>query len=125
MKRRKIPDASEEQVLGAILEWLQIVARDGVWATVEPRGGFIRGKPTRKVYAAGIGVPDIVGCLGGRFVGIEVKARTGKLRDSQRDFGSRIQENGGFFVVCRNLDDVEQAIARIRSEIYRTKGGTT
>ena len=107
----------EEEILSAILDYLVLRSPDGVWTTVEPRGGFINGSATRKVYAAGVGVPDIVGCLEGRFVGIEVKTAKGSLRKTQEEFRDRLQAAGGFSGVCRSIDDTERFINSIRGKI--------
>jgi len=105
--------ATEEQILTAILEYLQQAIPDGVWATVEPRGGFINGRPTRKPHAAGVGVPDIIGCLGGQFIGIEVKTKKGTQRESQWHFQHRLLKAGGEYAICTSVEDVEDFLAPI------------
>jgi len=60
-----------------------------------------------------IGVPDILACVGGTFVGIEVKAENGVLSDIQAYNRREIFRSGGFSVVvypkhyalfCRMID---------------------
>lgn len=105
--------ATEEEILTAILDYLQAAYSDGKWATVEPRGGFIRGRPTRKTYKAGVGVPDIVGCLYGRWVGIEVKTKNGLIRESQALFRYDIKHAWGYYEVCRSIEDVDEFLIPI------------
>ena len=52
------------------------------------------------------GVPDILGCVGGQFIGIEVKTKTGKMLDSQKRFRQRFVESGGIYILARSVDDV-------------------
>lgn len=62
------------------------------------RGGFYRvGTP---------GAPDIIGCVDGRFVGLEVKAAKGTLSDLQQDFARALEAAGGRYHVVRSIDDV-------------------
>ena len=52
------------------------------------------------------GVPDILACHKGRFIGIELKAPNGKVSDQQTEFLKRINDAGGIGFVARTLDDV-------------------
>jgi hypothetical protein len=57
------------------------------------------------------GLPDIVGMLpGGRFLGIEVKTKTGKQSDDQKAFQARCEKEGGLYILARSLDDVMEVI---------------
>jgi len=47
------------------------------------------------------GVPDIIACLNGRFVGIEVKREDGKTTDIQEYHLAQIKERGGFAMLVR------------------------
>jgi Holliday junction resolvase len=47
------------------------------------------------------GVPDIVGCLNGRFVGIEVKREDGKVSEIQKINLEQIRKAGGIALVVR------------------------
>lgn len=66
--------------------------------------------PTRKVFRktknphAINGVSDILGCIQGRFVAIEVKSKTGKMSESQKQFQSKINHEGGLAFTVNNLD---------------------
>lgn len=46
------------------------------------------------------GIPDILACVGGYFVGIEVKAQNGRPSELQLHHCKKIRESGGFsFIV--------------------------
>lgn len=57
------------------------------------------------------GLPDRIGILqGGRFLGIEFKANGRKLTDYQQEVKEQIEEAGGLYIVCRDLDDIKRAL---------------
>lgn len=72
------------------------------------RSGYVRFGPP--------GQPDIQGCLRGRWIGIEVKSATGKLRPEQEAFRKRIEEAGGAYIIARNWEDVANAIRRFTTD---------
>lgn len=53
-----------------------------------------------------VGVPDILACYKGYFIGIEVKNETGKTSPLQDVNLKMIQDAGGYSLVARNLEDV-------------------
>lgn len=58
-------------------------------------GGFVK---TRK------GVPDLICCINGIFVGIEVKQANGKISDIQKKNIIKINKSGGCALVCYPKD---------------------
>jgi hypothetical protein len=61
-------------------------------------------------YRIGVsGTPDIDTVVHGKYVGIEVKDAKGRLNDNKIDFGKRLMEAGGTYIVARSLDDVIRA----------------
>lgn len=59
------------------------------------------------------GIPDIVGCLGGKFFAIELKAGGNETSLRQDIEIKRIKEAGGSAFVCRSLGDVKEAISNV------------
>lgn len=56
-----------------------------------------------------VGIPDIICCIKGRFVGIEVKQEDGIQSDAQKVTGKNIREAGGeYWIVWSYEDFVEQ-----------------
>ena len=53
------------------------------------------------------GIPDIICCYKGRFIGIEVKRPGGKLSRLQEAALRKIQAAGGSAVVAFNVEDVK------------------
>ena len=92
----------ENEIQKAILEYLKIKK---IFCWRNNTGAFTKGD---HFYRFGYkGSSDILGILpGGRFLAIEVKARSGKLREEQKEFIDAINQNGGLAFVARSVDDV-------------------
>ena len=60
-----------------------------------------------------VGVPDIIACYKGRFIGIEVKNETGKTTPLQDVNIQQIKNAGGISFVARSVEDVKKAIDNI------------
>lgn len=60
-----------------------------------------------------VGVPDIIACYKGKFIGIEVKNETGKTSPLQDVNLKMINEAGGIGLVARCTEDVKKVIDNI------------
>lgn len=56
-----------------------------------------------------MGDPDLVACIRGRYVAIEVKTPIGRLSPRQKEVREMIEASGGIFCVARSVEDVRQA----------------
>jgi hypothetical protein len=65
-------------------------------------------------YGLAVGSADLIGCLDGRFVALEVKAAAGRTSPEQRQWLDLVRRNGGFACVVRSVDEARAAIARAR-----------
>ena len=93
----------EKEIQAAILEYLALRGhffwRNNSGTFKTERGGFYRmGTP---------GAPDIIGCVQGKMVGIEIKNERGQLSETQESFRSRLQQVGGIYIVARSIEDVQ------------------
>ena len=62
----------------------------------------------RKVYRAGVqkkGVPDIIGIINGRFIGIEVKIGKDRQSADQKLIEKEINAAGGVYFIAKSYDD--------------------
>lgn len=57
------------------------------------------------------GWPDYLVIYGGKVVGLELKTPTGRVSPEQKAFGTAMIENGGDYFICRDLTDVDTALA--------------
>lgn len=66
------------------------------------------------------GIPDILACVNGYFVGIEVKAQNGHPSDLQKYHCNKIREAGGFaFIVYPSgWDEFKKIIEGLHRETY-------
>ena len=58
------------------------------------------------------GTPDILACIDGRFLAIEVKTATGKVSVLQQIQIDRIHAAGGLALVARSWEDVEKYLCQ-------------
>ena len=62
------------------------------------------------------GVPDIICCYKGRFLGLEVKLPTGRLTELQKRAIHRINQAGGIACRVESVEDVKRVIERVDLE---------
>lgn len=58
------------------------------------------------------GVPDIIACINGRFVGIEVKRPGGIVSELQKYHIAKINKAGGAAFVAYSIDEVKAELRR-------------
>ena len=59
----------------------------------------------RAIRSAPTGHADLVGCVRGQYVAIEVKSVTGRQSPEQRPFAERVTSAGGRYLLVRSVDD--------------------
>ena len=62
------------------------------------------------------GVPDIICCYKGRFLGLEVKLPTGALTELQKRAIEKINRSGGIASRVESVADVQKIIAKVDEE---------
>jgi hypothetical protein len=79
---------------------------------IEERGGCCfkihGGDPFQEV-----GIPDLLVCFRGWFIGIEVKEPRGRLRPRQARVLRRIEEAGGIALVATEVDEVIDLLSKL------------
>ena len=67
------------------------------------------------------GCPDITICYNGKFIAVEVKSKTGKQSEAQKQAQADIEAAGGSYFVVRELSElkriIEQQPIKIRSSL--------
>ena len=56
------------------------------------------------------GIPDIIVCIDGRFIALEVKTQKGKTTPLQNAAIRKIRNSGGFAFVVRSVEEAKNAI---------------
>lgn len=92
----------------------ETVLRNAILDTLRRIGVFVHTNAQRgSTYHGGLGPgsPDLVACVRGRYVGLEVKTDTGRVSAEQRAWGDDLERAGGVYRVVRS---VAEAIAAVR-----------
>lgn len=110
MKNPKVK-ISEAEISKAIRDYLDY-RRDVYYVRNNTfQGAFQRPNGTKGfIRNASIGSPDIICCVRGDFIGLEVKSLTGKLSEEQIKAKKRIEKAGGKYYVVRSIGDVEKIL---------------
>ncbi len=87
----------ESVIVAAIIKYLKFVPRCFCW---KEHGGM---------YGTA-GIPDIICCIEGRFVGFEVKNEKGKPTKLQESTIRKITDSGGIAMVVMSVDEVKVVI---------------
>ena len=74
-----------------------------------------RGGTTRHVRSAQDGTADIVGCICGAPVAIEIKAGKDRQRESQKDWQQAWEKAGGIYIIGKSAEGVLAEIYHIRA----------
>lgn len=69
---------------------------------------------TARPHPSSKGMPDIIICYKGRFIGLEVKNKTGTHKPAQQDFKADIKSSSGIYEVVRSVGEVINLIEGIR-----------
>lgn len=60
------------------------------------------------------GCADLIGLiLGGRFLAIETKSASDRMRESQLAFRAMVERLGGLYIVARSVEDVDRVLGRL------------
>ncbi|MBQ8051657.1 MAG: VRR-NUC domain-containing protein [Bacteroidaceae bacterium] len=108
---RKRPSDEEHRIQCACVRWFRYqypTLRHNLFAV--PNGGRRDLVTGAKMKAEGVlaGVADLILLKSNNHYGallIEMKTRTGRQADTQRDWQRRIEQDGYKYVICRSLDD--------------------
>lgn len=68
----------------------------------------------RITWGLGVGSPDLVGCVGGRFIGLELKSETGRVRPEQGDWHEGARRSGALIEVVRSVDEARAVVEKAR-----------
>lgn len=78
-----------------------------------------RGWPVKIISCNRNGTPDILACVSGRFVAIEVKSERGRVSPLQAAQIRAIREAGGIAGVARSVEDAEKILREGLTNVSR------
>lgn len=67
------------------------------------------------------GDPDLIVCLKGRFIGIEVKTASGRQSPVQKVREEQIKANGGVYRIVRNMNDLDEILEEYNGNTESSK----
>jgi len=73
---------------------------------LESKGAYV----VKVVSANRAGIPDVLACLEGKFIGVEVKNEKGIPSPLQLYNIRRIVDSGGIAGICRSVGDVDKLL---------------
>jgi hypothetical protein len=76
---------------------------------LEEMGALVVSFPSNAM--TGEGTSDLLVCLCGLFLGVEIKTPGDDLSPSQRRFRKRVERAGGLFVEARSIEQVVREVA--------------
>lgn len=88
---------NESDITKSILKYLKTLPHCFFW---KEHGG---------IYGTS-GIPDIIVCIDGRFIALEVKTQKGKTTPLQNAAIRKIRSSGGFAFVVRSVEEAKNAI---------------
>jgi hypothetical protein len=109
---RRGPNA-ESALTRSILAALSLVKGLEIWRV---NSGKVRmgAEGGRLIALAPTGTADLIGCLDGRFIGLEVKTPAGRVTPAQVAWAERIRGVGGFVATVRSVDEAVAAVSRAK-----------
>lgn len=113
----KLKHRNEKSVEDEIMHWLEFqlgvfACKIQTQAQYDPKRGIYR-KLNKWVRA---GTADILICVAGMYVALEVKSETGKQSAEQKKFQREVEQCRGHYFVVRSLDEVRQALEFVRKQ---------
>ena len=93
----------EKDIVNSILRYLKTIPGCFAWKT------------HGDAYSTS-GIPDIIACIGGRFVALEVKTPSGRLSKLQEITLRRINAAGGIAREVRSLDEVRAVVDELHGK---------
>lgn len=113
-KKKRSFEESRTQI--ACVRWfrLQYPKHSKVFFSV-PNGGSRNEREAKTLKSEGVtsGVSDLILLIprqGFNYLCIEMKTEKGVLSKEQKEFKNQVDENGGLYVVCRNVTDFMKVI---------------
>ena len=79
---------------------------------LEYKTGALKDEHGRLIRFGSPGASDLIACIEGKFVAIEVKVGKDPWRKDQRDFGLAVEAAGGLYVLAR-FDGMEDGVSTL------------
>ncbi|GAB2595896.1 VRR-NUC domain-containing protein [Spirosoma areae] len=102
--KSKFDDRTANGLTSCVLEWLKLNSH--FCARINTGGIYDEKLRRYRPSGATLGVPDVIGCIRGLFIGIEIKVGSEKLSAEQKDVARQIESSPGYFVEVRSFEQL-------------------
>jgi hypothetical protein len=102
--KKSFKDATANDLTKTILFDMKWV-REGIAYRINNGAVYDRAKGTYRAGVTRKGIPDIIGIINGRFIGIEVKIGKDRQSADQKEVEKEIKEAGGIYFIAKSYDD--------------------
>jgi len=96
----------EKIIQKSIIDFLSLLEKRGQLYFFRANSGTVKLASGRFMKTGKAGCPDIICCVGGKFVGFEVKNEKGKQSPTQKTTEEKIEKVGGEYYIVRSVEDV-------------------
>ena len=107
----------EAPIQAQILNFLAVLEMQGKVYFYRSQSGAVkiqRGTNSSGYMKTGkAGCPDITVCYKSHFVGIEVKSTTGKQSQTQKEAQTKIEKNGGIYILANSFQEFQKQFLQI------------
>jgi hypothetical protein len=113
LTKPKLKPTPERLILKAIMNYLDILERQGKLYYIRSNSGAVRLQNGAFMKTGKVGCADIICLYKGKFIAIEVKNEKGKQTPEQKMTGEIIDKLGGIYFVARSIDDVIRMLEQL------------
>ena len=100
----------ESVIQKGIMDYLALYAKTNPIYFFRAGAGAVKTMQGRYFKTGKSGLSDIVAVVKGKFIGLEVKTKTGKQTQSQKKAEREIKEAGGEYHIVRSIADVKEIL---------------
>lgn len=113
MKKPRRP----EDILTDEVRVSPIASADGVLMMRNNSAKGIRiGGTNPELFGLGEGSADLILCVRGRFVGLELKTKAGRFGEKQMDWCRKVQMARGEYLVARTVEEANTLVDRVNQQ---------
>ena len=69
-----------------------------------------------ELFGLGEGSADLILCVRGRFVGLELKVKKGKQREKQEDWERKVQMARGEYILAKTVEEANTLVDRVNQQ---------
>lgn len=69
-----------------------------------------------ELFGLGMGSADLILCVRGRFVGLELKTKKGRAGEEQKDWCRKVQMAGGEYLIARTVEEANKLVDLVNQQ---------